>query len=124
MLSATNHGQSHGEHEGNVELPWGEVRVYVNSVLIAKSSKQFQDYDLAADFPEAPIQNKIEIALFGTQFACFTGTKVQILTQKALPDLTSSPPAEVDRVESMFWVNASFIIQSMRKLSHLSSYLY
>ena len=83
VLSATNHGQSHGEHEGNVELPWGEVRVYVNSVLIAKSSKQFQDYGLAADFPEAPIQNKIEIALFGNQFTCFTGTKVQILTQKA-----------------------------------------
>jgi hypothetical protein len=33
---------------------------------------------------------------FGTQFTCFTGTKVQILTQKALVDhLWAASPAEL-----------------------------
>ena len=35
------------------------------------------------------------LMLPGTQFACFTGTKVQILTQKALPD--------VSRFGPMYW---------------------
>jgi hypothetical protein len=33
---------------------------------------------------------------FGTQFTCSTGTKVQILTQKALPDSENDLPLYYD----------------------------
>ena len=41
----------------------GEVRVYVNRVLIATNSERRMDYALAADFPEAPTKNEITIVL-------------------------------------------------------------
>ena len=41
----------------------GEVRVYVNRVLVATSMEIRQDYVLAADFPEAPTKNEITLVL-------------------------------------------------------------
>ena len=41
----------------------GEVRVYINNVLVDASKACSKDYALAADFPEIPTKNEIIIKL-------------------------------------------------------------
>ena len=74
----------------------GEVRVLVNRVLVATSTKYRQTYVLAADFPEAPTKNEVTILL-----------------------IDPSSDREIDRAGSIFWVGNSTLDEHVEL--HLAS---
>ena len=73
-----------------LDFEQGEVDERVRVLMEGMRGKSLNDDDFAAAGTE---MNVIE---FGTQFTRFTGAKVQILTQKALPDSKNDLPLYYD----------------------------